>query len=239
MSKIKDSFKTQVVDTLDKTFGKWLTMDDLKMLGNEYDAMVPITGLDVEGLPTPILRLFEQQSNLFVEARELVCLGSPGSLMNCAPQEFMESLIFIDSEADGEFEKRRPILLNMLANTYLSSARTSDELLASVIQASNANTLFTNAIKNPRNGEIYITARMSCDFASIPDDFKNIVAAVIDHSARIRRFVNLMRRDVLPDTNNMEMVIASMLTMFSKGGSDPKDGVSSPPSPDKSPRATL
>ena len=238
MNKIKDSFRNQVVDTLEKNFGKLLAMDGLRMSDNAYDAMVPLVGLDVVGLTTPILRLFEQKSYLFVEARELVYLGSPGSLMNCAPQEFVESLIF-DSEEVGEFEKRRPVLLNILANTYLSSARTSDELLASVIQASNEKTLFTNAIKASRDGEIYVAARLSCDFASIPNDFKSIVTAVINHSTRIRRFVKLMRRDVLPDTNNIEMVVASMLTLFSKGGSDPKDGVSEPPSADKAPRATL
>jgi hypothetical protein len=213
-------------------------MDDLRM-GEECEVIVPFIGLDVEGLPPPMLRIYEQQSYLFVEARELVYLGSPGSLMNCTAQALMDALIFIDAKAGREFEKRRPILLNMLANAYLSSARTADELLASVIQAANANSLLTNAIKNPQNGEIYVEARMCSDFVGVPDDFKDIVVAVFDYAARIRRFIKLMRSYVLPDTNNVEMVVSSMLTMYSKGGPNPEDGSFKHPSPVKQSRATL
>ncbi len=238
MNKNNDSFKNQVIDALANNFGALLAMDDLRM-GDDCEVIIPIIGLDVEGLPPPMLRIYEQKSYLFVEARDLVYLGSPGSLMNCTAQALMDSLIFIDAKEGCEFEQRRPILLNMLANAYLSSARTSDELLASVIQAANVNTLFTNAIKNPQNGEIYVEATMRCDFVGIPDDFKDTVAGVFDYAARIRRFIKLMRSYVLPDTNNVEMVVSSMLTMCSKGGPDPKDGGSPPPSSDKPPRATL
>jgi len=225
MSKMTENFMAKVVDALDEHDGEMFAMDALRMESNHI--VVPISALitDKDALPIPILLVTERHDALFVEAHELLYLGSPGSLMNAAVDGLLKELLYNDKSAvENRAEDIRAF--RMLSNLYLSSDHTGDELLASAIQATNAATAFTTAIKDPFDGEILVRSHMHCDFNAIPEEFSFLVGGVLDHSARIRRFVTIMRRLVLPDSTNFENVVEAVLSRISSLPTGHDEGVS-------------
>jgi len=218
MKKLNEKFAAKVAEALVKLPGGKLTMDSLKVVDNRI--VVHVDGLASGGLHTPVLQIVERSSSLFIEAHNLARFGSPGSYMNYAPQYLLHEALFDDIKGRGENGHLDLFQMRMLVNAYLTSTHTSDELLATVVQASNANTVFTHAIKDYRDGEVYVRAHVRCDFISVPDDFEFIVRAVLDHSARIRRFVLIMRELALPDTTNWQDLAESLMADVAENTAD-------------------
>jgi len=238
MNKIDGSFKDLLVEILSTQHGNVLAMNELKVI-DENTLVVPISAMISTLIATPMLSFAKRGSALFVEARELVYLGSPGSLMNCVSGEFVGSLLCNSKGENSGHEMLPRAILSVLANAYLSIPHTTNEFLASVIQASNANTFFTSAIKNHQDGEIYVRAYMACDFESIPKDFEKISMAVLAHAFQIRRFVERMHRSVLPDTTDWDNFAATLLSRVSAPDSELKIDVSSASNRKTAARATL
>jgi hypothetical protein len=239
MNKVNEVFKAKVVEALSEFHGDVLAMDDLEMLNDDQIAVVPISALTSGGLPVPDLLMVGRGSDLFIEAHELVNLGSPGSLMNCLTAEYLRDLFYDDVKKNKENDSADFFKMRLVTHAYLSSVHTADELLLSVIQSSNAVSAFTTAIKDPHDGEIFVRARMSCNFEGIPEDFEGMVGAVLDHASRIRRFVKNMRRLILPDTTNWEDVASAVLGKFSERISDKCDETPASTSRQTPKRATL
>jgi hypothetical protein len=214
MSKMTENYMTKLVDALNEHDGELFAMDALERQDNRI--VVPISALITgkDALPIPMLMVTERHDALFVEAHELLFLGSPGSLMNTASDGLLKELLYDDKSA-GENRAEDIRAMRVLAHLYLSSDHTGDELLASAIQATNAATAFTTAIKDPFDGEILVRSRLACDFNAVPEEFSLFVGGVVDHSARIRRFVTIMRRLVLPDSTNFETVVEAVISRLS------------------------
>ncbi|MEI8120417.1 MAG: hypothetical protein WCI20_00080 [bacterium] len=237
MNTIKDDFKLGVMETIAASFNGAFAMNDITTLEDDSRLIVPICGLIEACLPVPTLHIVERPSLILIEAHALAVLGSPGSLMNCVPQELLAFFLNEKDLKEGDERlKLSAMILRMCANTYLSSVRTQDELLASVIQASNINAMITKAVKDPLDGEIYVSAYVFSDFLCIPKEVDMVAQGVLDHASRIRKFIQIMRRMVLPDTTRWEDLAAALLVANSAQASS---GEATPSSSNSSPRATL
>lgn len=204
-----DSVLGVVTNVLIGLYGKDLDIN--RMETEEKSVLIPICSMNAPDLPSPTLQITERKHSIHIQVSPLAYLGSPGSLMNFTPSELLTAILFRDIGQPADSNPHNDwLLMRLLANTYLASAHTIDELFAAAIHASNAKTVFTKAVVQPEDGEVYVSTRISSTATSIPEEVEMISLALLDHASRIRKFIQTARIMVQPNAINWQEIAASL-----------------------------
>jgi len=198
METVSQTFRTSLVRALKSIKTDLLQLDNMEP--GEGDVIVKAV---VSSLPNwlqhPVgLMLRSHHSSLLAEMRMIAQVGSGGSLMNCTPDEYLSAL----HPGEGHsFERlvEKIGYLRLLAHTYVLSPRTMEDLLGNLIDASNGMFVFTTAVRDRSDGEVWVKATMKCDLKTVPDDLAMVVSALFEHAVWIVRTVKLLRSDIVPD----------------------------------------
>ncbi len=203
-------FKNAVVAALNGMNTDRLGMGKIEPGEDDVVARALLTGLPRGSLGTqlpPTLILRRHHDQLIVEIGMVTTFGSAGSLMNCAPNEFL-SVLFKSPTIDEDFLADRMSILRLFAHAYLSSPHTMDEFLANLIDAANAHFVLSHAVRDVRDGEVTVKASLECDYAQLPENLGLVIQAAIVHSVKIAEFVQLVREFVMPDASKTVGVLA-------------------------------
>lgn len=198
MNKWDDTFKSDVVAALEALAAE-LPLALAEAGAGEVLATAAVVGLTRPDAMEPVvLAIVGDEDGVRVEARNVCFAGSPGANANrtvsyimghiCTPRDTE------DSPGRDQIE-----LCGVLADLFRSANRTTDDLVAMIVAASNGITLGTSAAVDFRDGEVTVNTFLPCEANTMPADFRNRVGLVLQHAALIQRAARVVRNLLSPD----------------------------------------
>lgn len=222
MNATQDTFSTLVIERLRSKADGW-KLSGIEA-GTDDDLIAEaLTGTKTDSLRTPRLVIRKDDAMLKIAVRNVTRLGAGGTVSNSAVCANLTSLFFPGLQEDGEKVATQIALLQLIAQQFITTPRSADDLLAAVIEGSNDGTVRTRAVKDPRDGEIYVDTTTPCDGKEIPAGFDDAVDAVLHHAALIGRFLRISRDMILPDQSAATKQLADVIRlMMESRQSEPK-----------------
>ena len=146
------------------------------------------------------------EPGITIEAHNVCFAGSRGALAN-RTVSYMMKHIFISRNEDDSCSQDQLELFGVLVDLFRSSKRTTDDLVAMIVAASNDITLRTSAAVDFCDGEVVVSIFVPCDVNKVPPNFESAIHSVLQHAALIQRATmiirDLMTADVLPTPRTM------------------------------------
>lgn len=207
------SFQEKVIERL-CSLQDSLDLDE-PQVGKEEDLIAAsvVNGLK-GGSRDRILVILKRREALVVRLHHVLFVGSNGDTTNRTCRHALRRLFAATEEQLEELEDDQWMLLGVLADNYRRASRTTDDLLANLVNGSNDWTVWTKAYVDWRDGEVVVDLTVPCDFESLPDDFDDDVLAVLSHASRLIRLEELVRHRLGPDTPLTPRTIANLAQKF-------------------------
>lgn len=216
MQTTSTAFKNMVADALKQLNTDSLGLRNIEAGDGDLVAKAIVGGVPTGSMLPMALVLRRHHDHMVVEARMVSHVGSAGSLMNCTAVEYLRTLLNPEDDGPERLSDRMGIL-RLFLHTYMASSHTTEEFLANLIEASNASHVFTRAIRDPRDGEVYLTAAMECDYSQMPRGFTMIVEAVLDHARKIAGIARLIQDLIMPEAPRDQTVLAQAMAAQAVG----------------------
>lgn len=211
--------KNEILATLQKHAEDW-DLEDVEAGEDCVIAKADVLGVRAGGMIPPRLRIVQRNEMLGIEVRNITRTGSTGTVKNRVTHALLRRLVF--GEMDEEESKFNDLMeiCQLHAHQFLTSPRIPEDLLAAVIEGSNAQVVFTRAVVDSQDGEVYVTACIECDNESLPASFVDTIGAVLTHAARIGRFVRIMRDFVIPEAPPSREEVAKLFKAKEKASAN-------------------
>ena len=221
MKDISDKFKRSVVDFLsDRRESLHLTEprtgDDKVVAHAEVEAFAG-------GLHPRRLVVSEQNGFCVVAARNLAYAGSTGSITNRTiafylghldePQRAVENL---PEEARAITQSLQRATFASLVHASVNSSRTREDLIAQFAAGSNDVTVTTRAAVDSRDGEVYVSRTLECDWQTLPDPFEKALHGVLVHAQMIVKFEAQLLDNFTPQSTVSPDTLDSLARKFAR-----------------------
>jgi len=158
---------------------------------------------------------------LKIMVRNCCYCGSSGSLTNRTVVQFLRRLFMLPVEGSAELDDTQLVLLTLLAETFRSELKTTDDLVALVVAGSNDVATRTRAGLDARDGEVFCDISLAVDdFRRPPEGLEDAIGALLQHGALIARFDENMRNAFAPDHAPSPRTIEQLAQAFSKNGKE-------------------
>jgi len=198
MTKWNDTFKDDVVAELNRLVDE-LHLEPAEAGEDEVLATAVVAGLTRPGSVEPVvLGIVGREEGISIEARNVCFAGSPGANAN-RTVSYILGHIFAPRDEDDASSRDQIELCGVLADLFRSANRTTDDLVAMIVAASNGVMLRTTAAVDFRDGEVVVDTFLPCDANTMPEDFESGVGRVLQHAALIQRTARVVRDLLSPD----------------------------------------
>jgi len=187
------------------------TLDRLRSLKESFLLEEPRAGDDEDlvgasvvkglggGIRDRVLAILKRRQALVVRVHHVLFIGSKGDAANRTCRHTLRRLFAATEEQLDQIEDDQWMLLGVLADNYRHGSRTTDDLLAHLVNGSNDWTIWTKAYVDWRDGEVVVDLTVPCDFESLPEGFDDYVRAVLSHAAQLIRLDEFVRHRLSPD----------------------------------------
>ena len=198
MADWNDTFKGDVVAELNRLADE-LRLEPAEPGEDEVLATAVVAGLTRPGSIEPVvLGVVGREDGIRVEARNVCFAGSPGATVNRAVSYIMRH-IFTPRDDDDSPTGDQIELCGVFADLFRGGNRTTDDLAAMIVAASNSMTLRTSAAVDFRDGEVFVDTFVPCDAGELPEDFESDLHVVLRHAQLIQRTIRIIRDLMSPD----------------------------------------
>ena len=213
MNNALNGFQEAVVDRL-RSLQDSLHLDE-PQVGKDEDvvAAAVVNGLK-GGLRERILVILKRRQALVVRLHHVLFVGSNGDTANRTCRHTLRRLFAATEEQLEELEDDQWMLLGVLADNYRRANRTTEDLLAQLVNGSNDWTVWTKAYVDWRDGEVVVDLTVPCDFESLPQGFDDDVLAVLSHASRLIRLEDLVRHRLSSDAPLTPRTVADLAQKF-------------------------
>lgn len=198
MTKWDGTIKADMVAELNRMADK-LPLDPAETGEDKVLARAVVSELTRPGSVAPVvLGVVGQENGISVEARNVCLAGSPGATANRTVSYIMGH-IFTPRDDEDSPGRDQIEICGLLADLFRGANRTTDDLVAMIVAASNSITLRTSAAVDFRDGEVWVEMFVPCDVGELPEEFEPAVSRVLQHAALIQRTVRIVRDMLSPD----------------------------------------
>ena len=197
MTEWNDTFRENVVAELNGL------ADELHLepaeVGEETLATAVVAWLTRPGsVESTVLGIVGRERGITVEVRNVCLAGSPGATANRTVSYIMGHLFSPGDNEDSPSHDQIE-LCGVLVDLFRSSNRTTEDLVAMIVAASNTVLLNTTAAVNFYDGEVVVSTFVPCDSEEVPAELESAVRRVLEHTALIQRTVRVIRDILSPD----------------------------------------
>ncbi len=166
---------------------------------DEVLATAVVDGLSMPNTLEPVvLCAIGRKEGLSVEARNVCYAGSNGATVNRAVSYIMGRIFLHDNDEDSP-DQDQIQLCGVLADLFRRDNRTTEDLIAMIVAASNGITLRTSAAVDFRDGEVVVDTFVECEPNELPADFELAVGRVLQHAALLQRTARIVRDLMSPE----------------------------------------
>ena len=162
-------------------------------------AFVPVEGLGM-GIRNRVLALGRRDDALIISCHNVLFVGSQGDQVNRVADHLIRKLFLPEGE---ELQKslagEQSDVTGLLVDLYRAGQRTTDELIAHVVQGSNACTCGSRAYVDWRRGEVVVEFYVPCDFETLPGALGDAVMAVLSHAQRLIAVDHVVQQFLTPE----------------------------------------
>ena len=198
MTNWNNTVKSDVVAELDALADE-LHLASTEAGEEEVLATAVVVGLTRPGAVEPVvLAVVGREDGITVEVRNVCFAGSPGANANRTVSYIMGH-IFTPRDDENSLGRDQIELCGVLVDLFRNANRTTDDLVAMIVAASNGITLRTSAAVDFRDGEVVVDTYLPCAANTVPEDFRSGVGRVLQHAALIQRTARVVRDLLSPD----------------------------------------
>ena len=174
MTEWQSEFKDNVVAELDG-LPEELHLEQAEAGEEEVLATAVVAGLTLPGSLEPTaLGVVGREEGITIEIRNVWFAGSRGATVNRVVSYIMRHM-FMPSETDEWPGEDQIALCGVQVDLFRSSNRTTADLMAMIVAASNDVALRTSAAVDFFDGEIVVQTFVPCEPSKVPADFESAV----------------------------------------------------------------
>jgi hypothetical protein len=210
MQTTSTSFKNMIVNALNEVNTEEIGLRSITTGDEDVIAKGIVSGIETGSIIPIVFGVRRHLDHMIVETRKVASAGSGGNLMNATACEYLHTLLAGNDE-DSDRLRDRFGLLRLFFHTYMASPHTAEEFVANLVEATNDRHVYTRAIRDPRDGEIYVAASTECDFVHVPHRFAMVAGGVLSHAREVNMLVRVFRDMIHPNSQIEEKVLVHAL----------------------------
>lgn len=210
MTEWNDMIKDEVIAELD-SFADELHLEPADAGEGKVLVTAVVAGLTrPESIEPTVLNIVGHKEGICIEVRNICLAGSPGATVNRTVSSIMARIFMMPGNNEETNGSDQIELCGLHADMFRSANRTSDDLVAMIVAASNGVTLRTSAAIDFRDGEVLVNEFVPCTPNELPEDLRSPLGRVLQHAALVQQTAYVIRDLLSPGQAPAPRVMAKL-----------------------------